>query len=113
MRKTIFELLSVVIAIGAIHAVAEAQFLGPQQVNQLPSTLADYRIQYGSDPLQFGDLRLPKTSERPPVAVVIHGGCWKARVGNLIADLQNTAALSSALTSVGRGILRGILGTQY
>jgi acetyl esterase/lipase len=101
LRKTIFELLSVVIAIGAIHAVAEAQFLGPQQVNQLPSTLADYRIQYGSDPLQFGDLRLPKASERPPVAVVIHGGCWKARVGNLIADLQNTAALSSALTSVG------------
>ena len=83
------------IAIGVFHPIAKAQFLGPQQVNTLPSSPADHRIQYGKDPLQFGDLRLPETSGRHPVAVVIHGGCWKSRA------LQNTAALSSALTNAG------------
>ena len=100
MRKTTL-LLAVVIAIGVIPSIAEAQFLGPQQVNKLPSSPADHRIHYGRDPLQFGDLRLPQSSARHPVAVVIHGGCWKSRHGNLIADLQNTAPLSSALTSLG------------
>jgi hypothetical protein len=33
------------------------------------------RIAYGSDPLQFGDLRLPSGPGPYPVAVVIHGGC--------------------------------------
>src|ERR1043166_16525 len=97
MRKRMFYLLPAVIAIGVFHSIAGAQFLNPQQVNQLPSSPADYRIQYGGGPLQFGDLRLPKTSGRQPVAVVIHGGCWRSK----LADLQNTAALSSALTSIG------------
>lgn len=81
--------------------MAEAQFLGPQQVNELPSSPADHRIHYGSDPRQFGDLRIPRSPGPHPVAVVIHGGCWKSRHGDLVADLQNTAPLSSALTSLG------------
>jgi acetyl esterase/lipase len=81
--------------------MAEAQFLGPQEVHQLPSSPADHRIHYGKDPLQFGDLRLPKTSGRHPVIIVIHGGCWKSKHGALVADLQDTAALSSALTHLG------------
>lgn len=83
-----------------VQTFAETQFLDPRQVNGLPASPAE-RIRYGRDPLQFGDLRLPKTPDRYPVAVVIHGGCWKARHGDLIADLQNTAALSSALTDLG------------
>jgi acetyl esterase/lipase len=79
----------------------EAQFLGPQEIHQLPSSPADHRIHYGNDPLQFGDLRLPKTSGRHPVIIVIHGGCWKSKHGALVADLQDTAALSSALTNLG------------
>jgi acetyl esterase/lipase len=94
-------LLPLVAAIGVIHPMAEAQFLGPQQVNELPSSPADHRIHYGSDSLQFGELRLPQRSGRHPVAVVIHGGCWKSRHGDLVADLQNMAPLSSALTSLG------------
>jgi acetyl esterase/lipase len=81
--------------------VAEAQFLGPQEVHQLPSSPADHRIHYGNDPLQFGDLRLPKTSGRHPVIIVIHGGCWKSKQGALVADLQDTTALSSTLTNLG------------
>ncbi|HUF31378.1 MAG TPA: hypothetical protein VMM77_12070, partial [Gemmatimonadaceae bacterium] len=38
----------------------------------------DERIGYGSDSLQFGELRLPRGAGPFPVAVVIHGGCWLA-----------------------------------
>ena len=96
LRKKVFQHLLVMTAIGVLYPIAKAQFLGPQQVNKLPSSPADHRIPYGKDPLQFGDLRLPKTPGRHPVAIVIHGGCWKSRW-----DLQTTAALSSALTNAG------------
>lgn len=101
MRKTKLKLLPAVIALGVTHSISGAQFLGPQQVNAIPSSPADHRIQYGSDPFQFGDLRLPKTSQPSPVAVVIHGGCWKSRHGELTAGLENTSPLSSALTDLG------------
>jgi acetyl esterase/lipase len=47
-----------------------------------PPPPADARLAYGPEPLQFGDLRLPE-GELPPLAVVIHGGYWKA-IYNLI-----------------------------
>ncbi|NJM96842.1 MAG: alpha/beta hydrolase [Phormidesmis sp. RL_2_1] len=97
VRRIAFKVLPL-LTVGVIHPVANAQFLNPQQVNQLSSSPANYRIYYGSDPLQFGDLRLPQAAGKHPVAVVIHGGCWKYKHGDLTADLQNMAALSSALT---------------
>lgn len=55
----------------------------------------DQKIAYGSDPLQFGELRLPHDSgmKKPyPVAIIFHGGCWLAEyglgyMGHLSADL--------------------------
>lgn len=47
-----------------------------------PPRAADERLVYGPEPKQFGDLRLPD-AERPPLAVTIHGGYWKAQY-NLI-----------------------------
>ena len=44
----------------------------------------DQKIAYGGDPLQFGELRLPKGDKfKPPypVVVVIHGGCWLSQYG--------------------------------
>ncbi len=38
------------------------------------------RIAYGSDTLQFGELRVPPNSGPHPVAILIHGGCWSAAV---------------------------------
>jgi hypothetical protein len=56
------------------------QRLRPRDVDAIPSKKADARIAYGSDPLQYGDLRLP-TGARPfPVAIVIHGGCWISKL---------------------------------
>ena len=55
----------------------------------------DQKIAYGSNPPQFGELRLPKGDQfkKPyPVAIVLHGGCWLAEyglgyMGHLSADL--------------------------
>lgn len=44
---------------------------------------ADARIAYGRDPLQFGDLWLPKGDGPHPVVVMIHGGCWRADLPGL------------------------------
>ncbi|HKA47074.1 MAG TPA: hypothetical protein VKD68_02855 [Methyloceanibacter sp.] len=52
---------------------------------------------YGSNALQFGELRLPKGNGLFPVAVVIHGGCWTKG----FATLRNTAPLASALAAKG------------
>jgi acetyl esterase/lipase len=39
------------------------------------------RHRYGRRPAQFAELRRPEGASPPPVAVVIHGGFWKARYG--------------------------------
>lgn len=81
-------------------AVVQGQhYLHAGDIDALPSRPADQRIAYGSDSLEFGDLRLPRGSVGPPypVAVIIHGGCWVARY----ATLRNTAALADALTRDG------------
>lgn len=101
MRKLTVNALPLASATGVLDTVAEAQFLGPQQANQLPASPADHRIHYAGGAFQFADLRLPKASGRHPVAVVVHGGCWMYHHGDLTADLQSTAALSSALTKLG------------
>jgi len=91
-------LLCLVVALCClIHNISLAQFLSPTDVNELPSAPPDHRISYGSDPLQFGDLRLPDGQGPHPVAIIIHGGCWLSK----FADLQNTAALSDALRRIG------------
>ncbi|MGH8628414.1 MAG: alpha/beta hydrolase family protein [Gammaproteobacteria bacterium] len=77
-------------------AACSAQLLRPQDVNKLPAAPADYRIRYGSDPIQFADLRLPSGKGPFPVAIIIHGGCWMK-----LADLQHTAPMSDALRHAG------------
>jgi hypothetical protein len=61
---------------------------------------ADARIAYGDAPQQFGDLRLPKGAGPFPVAIVIHGGYWRAAYG-----LDHIGHLCAALTRAGRGHL--------
>jgi len=55
------------------------------------------RVAYGTDSLQFGELRLPEGRGPFPVAILIHGGCYFSKY----ATLRNTAALADALTSAG------------
>jgi acetyl esterase/lipase len=78
-------------------AVMPAQRLRPSDIDKLPSKPADAKASYGSDPLQFGELRLPPGRGPFPVAVVIHGGCWVSE----FATLQNTSAAADALRDAG------------
>lgn len=92
---------AVIIALAAgmlVGAGVEAQQrLGARDVDALPSKVADLREAYGTESLQFGDLRIPAGRGPFPVAIVIHGGCWISR----FASLQNTAAMADALRSAG------------
>ena len=47
-------------------------------LQELPSLPPDRRIAYGQDSSQYGEIRVPSGGGPHPVAVLIHGGCWKA-----------------------------------
>lgn len=66
------------------------EFLG------LPNPAPDFRLAYGDDPLQFGELRLPRSRAPHPVAIVLHGGCWRSRY-----DITHIGSFSEALTREG------------
>jgi len=57
---------------------------------------ADARAAYGSDENQFVDLRLPKQKGPHALAIVIHGGYWRAKY-----DLEHAGHLCAALTTKG------------
>jgi acetyl esterase/lipase len=67
-----------------------------RDILDLPSPPADVRLHYGSDTFQFGDLRVPKGPGPHPVAIVIHGGFWRARY-----NLDHAGHLCAALTCAG------------
>ena len=73
-----------------------AQNLTFEDIKKLPCPPADHRITYGSDPSQFGDLRLPQGNGPYPVVVVIHGGCWYSEY-----DLNHLASFCDSLTRLG------------
>jgi acetyl esterase/lipase len=74
------------------------RLLGARDLDTMALTHQALRIAYGADSLQYGELRLPPTgSERVPLVVVIHGGCFQAN----IASARNSAALADAMPSIG------------
>lgn len=80
------------------HAAC-AQNVTFRDIEKLPAPAADYRIAYGGDASQFGELRLPRraaASARIPVVIVIHGGCWYAEY-----DLKHLSNFSDALVRAG------------
>jgi acetyl esterase/lipase len=100
MKRQLF--LFLVIAAGAASTGAA------QQSN--PLTLANtpvppgQRIAYGGDSLQFGELRVPSTGGPHPVAVVVHGGCWLAQLGDMdrrAVAIDNMRPLAAALAEAG------------
>jgi acetyl esterase/lipase len=58
-----------------------------------PPPAADARLAYGTEPKQFGDLRLPPVDGLFPLAVFVHGGAWEAQynlisAGHLCVELR-------------------------
>jgi len=73
------------------HEVTSApRLMTPQDLQALPSNPPDRRLSYGKDSSNFGDLRVPAGAGPHPVAVLVHGGCFKAAYGN-IRDLSPMA----------------------
>jgi acetyl esterase/lipase len=91
------------IVVCVLTAVA-AQQKSPLDLANTAVAGSAVRLTYGTDPLQFGELRLPSANEPHPVAIVIHGGCWLARVGSMdprAVALDNMRPLAAALTQIG------------
>ena len=88
---------TVVIAFAALlcsAAPAFAQHLDPDSLSKMPVPPATHTEPYGSDPLEYGELRVPKGHGPFPLVVIVHGGCWSSGFATLsylrplAADLQ-------------------------
>lgn len=75
---------------------AESQPVSWGQIEALPVPAPDHRIAYGEHPLQYGELRLPEGTGPHPVAVLFHGGCWRAEY-----DLAHVSHMGAALAAAG------------
>ena len=89
--------LASLLALGALaplawasHAAAQAEpkqptsagdtgkLMTPQDLEALPRRAPDRRIAYGDSRQQYGELRVPAGPGPHPLAIIIHGGCFKA-----------------------------------
>lgn len=57
---------------------------------------ADERIAYGTDPSQYGELRLPPGNGPHPAVIYVHGGCWLSEY-----DLRHAGHACAGLTEAG------------
>lgn len=81
-----------------------AQSRGPLELATAVVPPGAVRLSYGNDPLQFGELRVPNTKGPHPVAIVIHGGCWLAKLGTMdprAVAFDNMRPMANALTEAG------------
>lgn len=81
----------------AVAQVPPPRLLRAGDVDTLPLHRPSTRVAYGTDTLQFGELRMPDGRGPFPVAIVVHGGCWLSSY----ATVRNTAALAEALADAG------------
>jgi acetyl esterase/lipase len=92
------------LALSLLSATLSAQNRDPVALANAAVGPGAQRIAYGSDSLQFGELRVPATMGPHPVAIVVHGGCWLARLGNIdprAVAMDNMRPLAAALTEAG------------
>jgi len=69
----------------------------PGDLERLPSQPPDRVVAYGTDSSQYGELRIPTGAGPHPVAVLIHGGCFKAAY----ATRRDLEAMGDALRADG------------
>ena len=73
---------------GAAPGTPAPRLMRAGDVDTVPLRDAGVRIAYGRDSLQFGELRLPagaSNSNRAPIAIIIHGGCWYSPLADALA----------------------------
>src|SRR5437762_11028570 len=59
------------------------QSTNPLELLRQPTPPANERFAYGKDPLQFAEMRVPAGTGPFPVAIMVHGGCWSAKLSDL------------------------------
>lgn len=94
----------VLLIVSVLTCTVAAQSRGPLDLANATVPASAERIPYGKDPLQFGELRVPAAKGAHPVAIVLHGGCWLARLGTMdprAVALDNMRPLAAALTDAG------------
>lgn len=79
-----------------ILGAAMAGAVSAQSILDLAPPLAGEKIAYGAGEFQFGELRVPAGAGPHPLAIVIHGGYWRARY-----DLKHVGHLCVALVGDG------------
>ena len=92
------------IFLALLTCTVSAQSRSPVELATAPVPEGARRILYGTDPLQFGELRVPAGKGPHPVAVVVHGGCWLAQIGAMdprAVAFDNMRPLAAALTDAG------------
>jgi hypothetical protein len=70
---------------------------GPPALHRLPVSKPTAHLRYGPSPMQVADLRMPAGKGPFPLAVVIHGGCFLAKID----DMAGIAPVADALTKNG------------
>jgi acetyl esterase/lipase len=73
------------------------RLMAPGELQELPSKPPDQRVAYGTDSSQYGELRVPPGPGPHPVAMLIHGGCFKAAY----ATLRDLSPMGDALKEIG------------
>jgi acetyl esterase/lipase len=92
------------IVVALLTVSAAAQQRGAAELASAPVPEGARRIAYGTDPMQFGELRLPARNGPHPVAIVVHGGCWVAKLRNydeVAVSLAAMRPMANALTEAG------------
>lgn len=79
------------------ETTSSVHLMTPAELQALPSQAPDLRVAYGNNSSQIGELRVPAGPGPHPVAVLIHGGCFKAAY----ATLRDLAPMGDALKKMG------------
>lgn len=96
--------VAVVAVLALVSGLSAPQNRNPLQLATAEVPPGAMRHAYGSDPLQFGELRLPPTTGPHPVAIVVHGGCWVGQLGTMderAVAIGNMRPMAAALTEAG------------
>jgi len=101
-RKPLYHWLAALILFPA--SILQAQTTSPLDLIKQETPPANERIAYGTDLLQFGELRLPAGAGPFPVAILVHGGCWSAKLGKLperVVSFELLRPIAAALAKAG------------
>ena len=96
--------IGAVLFLSLFSCTAAAQTRSPLDLANASVPAGARRIAYGADPLQFGELRVPSTKGPHPLAIVVHGGCWVAKLGNMderAVAMDNMRPVAAALAEAG------------